>query len=69
MYLLVLYKDVNILGTMITKREVLALESLDALKPEVSWYRDNGYKLQSVYRAEWEMPYDAEEKILKFFKE
>lgn len=69
MYLLILYKDVKVLDTMITKREVLTLESLDALKPEVSWYKNNGYKLQAVYKAEWSMPHDAEEKILKFFKE
>ena len=67
MYLLILYKDINVLGTMITKREVLTLESLDALKPEVSWYKNNGYKLEAMYKGEWEMPYAAEQRILNFF--
>lgn len=52
MYLAILSKHINVLGSSITQRETTLLESLDNLEEKLSWYKTHSYKFEMLYKVE-----------------
>ena len=67
MYLAILSKHIDVLGSSLTQRETVTLESLDNLEEKLSWYKDHSYKFEMLYKVEY--PSNEEyEKMLQIFK-
>lgn len=67
MYLAILSKHIDVLGSSLTQRETVTLESLDNLEENLSWYKDHSYKFEMLYEVK-HVPMDVYNKVCQTYR-